>query len=130
MRRNAGDRWQSRRTFALAVSLGLAVLTGGPLGASAAQLGARPSTLIVPGESIGPARLGMTVAEGAAAMGPSKALNAHQVAYPRFAIVITFDAGGSAAVISTTTPRYRTMQDAGVTTLVGDAERLVGDINS
>jgi hypothetical protein len=130
MRRNAGDRWRSRRTFALAVSLGLAVLTGGPLGASAAQLGARPSTLIVPGESIGPARLGMTVAEAAAAMGPSKALNAHQVAYPRFAIVITFDAGGNAAVISTTTPRYRTMRDAGVTTPVGDAERLVGDINS
>src|SRR5579859_1201052 len=70
MRRNTGDRWRSRRTFALAVSLGLAVLTGGPLGASAAQLGARPSTLIVPGESIGPARLGMTVAEGAPAPRP------------------------------------------------------------
>jgi hypothetical protein len=86
--------------------------------------------LIVPGESIGPARLGMTVADAATAMGPSTALNARQRTYPRFDIVVTFDAGGNAAVISTTAGRYRTMKDAGVSTPAGDAERLVGDINS
>src|SRR5579864_766713 len=130
MRRSAGDRWRCSRKVALSVSLALAVLAAGPSFASSAQVSPRPSLLIVPGESIGPARLGMTVADAAAAMGPSTALNARQRTYPRFDIVVTFDDGGNAAVISTTAGRYRTLRDAGVSTPAGDAARLVGDINS
>lgn len=130
MTRNAGDRWLCGRALVLSAGLALAMLAGAPVRASSARVSPQPSTLIVPGESIGPARLGMTAADAAAAMGPSTALNDRQRTYPRFDIVIMFDGGGHAAAISTTAGRYRTMTDAGVTTPAGDAERLVGDMNS
>jgi hypothetical protein len=116
--------------MALSAGLALAVSAAGPSFASSVQAGLPPSTLIVPGESIGPARLGMTVAAAAAAMGPATALNARQRTYPKVDIIVTFDDGGNAAVISTTARRYRTMTDAGVSTPAADAERLVGDMNS
>lgn len=87
------------------------------------------STEIVPGQSIGPARLGMTVDEAAAALGPSMEVGPGRRLYPRFNIAVDFDAG-AAVRITTISAKYRTPGGAGVGTANTEAARLVGDKNS
>jgi len=94
-------------------------------GASAAPA----STRVVPGASIGPARLGMTVGTAASAMGPSVPQGPTRRVYPRVGIVVDFDSG-TAFRIATTSAKFRTVAGAGVGTATADAARLVGDINS
>ena len=98
--------------------------------APAAPTSAAPtSTRVVPGESIGRARLGMTVAAAAAALGRSVAQGPSRRVYPRFGLILDFDSG-VAVRIATTSAKYRTIAGAGVGTTAADAARLIGDINS
>ncbi|HLW47372.1 MAG TPA: hypothetical protein VKW09_06345 [bacterium] len=102
---------------------------------SASLSGAAPPVLaqagpgIVPGNSIGPARLGMTEGTLAALLGPSKAESPTRRVYPRYGLAVDFERG-VAARITTTAAKYRTIAGAGVGTGAHDSARLVGDINS
>lgn len=93
-----------------------------------AATGAAP-TLIVPGRSIGPAVLGMTMREAEAALGPAVVEGPVRRVYPRAGVAVDFDAG-VAVRIWTAAPRYRTAAGAGVGIADTDAARLVGDDNS
>lgn len=92
-------------------------------------LAAPASTRVVPGESIGPARLGMTASAAASAMGRSASQGGTRRVYPRVGLVVEFDSG-IAVRIATTSPKFRTIAGAGVGTAATDAPRLIGDVNS
>jgi hypothetical protein len=100
--------------------LPLASLVGAP-----AIADAQPSTRIVPGASIGPARLGMTAAAAAAALGPSTSLGGTR----RYGLTVDFDSG-LIVRIGTSAPKYRTADGAGVGIAAAQAPGLVGDVNS
>jgi hypothetical protein len=113
-----------------------AVLAVVLLGAVAASLaGVAPAVRaqtragIVAGESIGPARLGMTEEALTALLGSSTALSPTRRFYAQYGLVIDFRVG-VAIRIAATTARYRTFAGAGVGTRTQDAARLVGDINA
>lgn len=98
---------------------------------AAAELSAMTSAVaaLVPGESIGPAHLGMTMSAAASALGPSVGLGADRWMYPRFNLVVDFK-DGVAVRIATTSAKYRTEGGAGVGTAASDAARLINDVNS
>src|SRR5215472_1685058 len=114
-----------RRFVAIAA---LAALTPGLASVWAASA-ADTSVRIIPGESIGPTRLGMTEGAADSAMGPSVKQGPTRRAYPRVGLVVDFDAG-RVVRIATASTKYRTALGAGVGTAVDDAARLVGDDNS
>lgn len=121
IRRVRRQRWTVGVAIAALVAAALPPVAAVPSAAAAAEL--------VPGESIGPARLGMTVNAAASALGQSVQLGSGRWMYPRFRLVLDFDAG-VAVRISTTSAEYRTAAGAGVGTAAVDAARLVGDVNS
>lgn len=94
-----------------------------PPASAAASLG------VVPGESIGPARLGMTASAAASALGPSVSQGPTRRLYSRYGLVLDFDSG-IVVRISTASPKYRTIAGAGVGTPATDAPRLIGDVNA
>ncbi len=90
---------------------------------------AAAATLIVPGESIGPARLGMTVEALAAVLGPAARGPAGTLVFPKRGVAADVQ-GGVAVRLSTTSPQFRTLFGAGVGTRADEAARLIGDANS
>ncbi len=101
--------------------IGLAALAALPARAAPA--------VIAPGEGIGPARLGMSPAQLAQALGGAGVARGARLAFPRWGLTVTLDAG-AASVISTTSTRFRTSHGAGVGTPLAEVTRLVGDPNS
>jgi hypothetical protein len=128
MSENTGYRGSRGRRVAVLVTAPLAVMMAVSLAAFSAAPRTGASTLIVPGLSVGPARLGMSPREAAAALGPAVGLGRDKRAYPRVGLVLTFT-DGAAVEISTQDPKYRTAAGAGVHTSATDAGRLVGDLN-
>lgn len=89
---------------------------------------ASASTLIVPGEALGPARLGMSLAELVAVLGSSVPEADGQVRFPLWAVTATLQ-NGAAVRLSTTNPLFRTRRGAGVGTDLSQATHLIGDLN-
>jgi hypothetical protein len=122
MRRVCG---RVRRLCAAAGSLAVLLLAC----ESPAPAAAVGSVLIVPGQSIGPARIGMSVTELTEALGPADASGSDAwLSFPHSGIAALV-ADGVAVQLSTTSPRFRTASGAGVGTPRGDAPGLVGDRN-
>lgn len=90
-----------------------------------AQMAAR----IIAGESIGPARLGMTDGQLAGLLGPSSGEGSTRRVYQQYGMVVDF-LSGVAVRIATSASKYRTFAGAGVGNGPQDTARLVGDINS
>jgi len=86
-------------------------------------------TLIVPGESLGPAKLGMTRRNLVATLGPSAPGPAGTLAFPRWGVLVALR-DGAAVRLSTTSPRFRTLFGAGVGSRSDEVPRLIGDMNS
>jgi len=86
------------------------------------------STLIVPGEALGPARLGMSLAELIAVLGSSVPEADGQVRFPLWAVTAAFQ-NGLAVRLTTTNPLFRTRRGAGVGTDLSQATHLIGDLN-
>lgn len=91
--------------------------------------GAADTTLIVPGQSLGPARLGMTEQELVAALGTAVRGPVGKLAFPRWGLVATVQ-NGFVVRLSTTSSRFRTSHGAGVGVRADEAARLVGDQNA
>jgi hypothetical protein len=85
-------------------------------------------TLIVPGEALGPARIGMSLAELVAVLGSSVPEADGQVRFPLWAVTATLQ-NDMAVKLSTTNPLFRTRSGAGVGTALSQAARLIGDPN-
>lgn len=119
--------WRRRWTAGPAAILVVAVLAvfAGLAPAVRAQMPAG----IVPGQSVGPARLGMSEIAIAAVLGPSTSQGAGRRVYPQFGIVVDYDRG-VAVRIATSAAKYRTVAGAGVGSAAQDTARLVGDMNS
>jgi hypothetical protein len=84
---------------------------------------------IVAGESIGPARLGMTESQLAELLGPSEAQGPVRRYYPRYGLVVDFERG-VATRVATYSAKYRTIAGAGVGIGTQETARLIGDLNS
>lgn len=117
------------RTVGAAVAALASMVVAAPCVAAVPSAPAPVSTEIVPGQSIGPARLGMSVDEATVALGPSMEVGRGRRWYPRFNVAVDFDAG-VAVRITTISAKYRTPGGAGVGTADTEAARLVGDANS
>lgn len=91
--------------------------------------GAVEATLIVPGASLGPAVLGMTIKDLVAVLGPAVPGPAGTLAFPKWGVIATLQ-DGVAVRLSTTNPRFRTVDGAGVGTRPAEATQLVGDMNA
>jgi hypothetical protein len=129
MRINRPARWYGQRVRAAIAAVAVLAFPIAPAGAAGVP-SARPAAAeIVPGESIGPAHLGVTAAAAASALGPSDAIAPSRRLYPRYGLIVDFD-GGVAVRIGTTSMKYRTAAGAGVGTAAQDAPRLIGDDNS
>jgi len=128
MMRIGGRLWRHGWSVGLAIAAVVA-LTVPFAGVSQGFAATTASTQVVPGVSIGPARLGMTASAAASAMGPSAAQGATRRVYPRVGIVVDFDAG-TAVRIATASAKFRTVAGAGVGSAAADTTRLVGDMNS
>ncbi len=118
-----GHRLVSTASVALALTGLLLLAVEGPSAAAATA-----STLIVPGEAIGPARLGMSATNIAAVLGPSVPAGGGQLRFPRWGVTAAFQRG-VAVRLSTANPELRTRQGAGVGTSLDEASHLVGDLN-
>jgi hypothetical protein len=114
-----------RATSAVVLVAAVAALVGGSGPPARAQMPAG----IIAGESIGPARLGMTDNQLAALLGPSTADGPARRVYPQYGVAIDFR-GGVAVRIATSAATYRTVAGAGVGNGPQDTARFVGDINS
>ncbi len=90
---------------------------------------AADGALIVPGQSLGPARIGMTAKELTAALGPGRQGLPGMLVFPKWGIVAVLQ-GGMVVRLSTASPRFRTSVGAGVGTQSTQATRLIGDFNS
>lgn len=124
-RRPAPGRPRGRDARLCAAAVGLAVL----LLAHGSPAPAAGSVLIVPGQSIGPARLGMSVTALTETLGPADASGSDAwLSFPRSGIAALVS-DGVAVRISTTSPRFRTASGAGVGTPRKEAAGLVGDRN-
>lgn len=86
-------------------------------------------SLIVPGRSLGPARLGMHPAELSAVLGSSTRAPNGQRYYPRWGLTVAFD-GETAFKIGTAGARYRTAGGAGIGATIDAVPRQLGDVNS
>jgi hypothetical protein len=119
------------RRYGHSVGVAIAALAAfaAPSAAAVPSPAAAAFTEVIPGQSIGPARLGMTLNAAQAALGPSMSIGRARRLYPRYGLVLESD-GGVAARIVTTSVRYRTRAGAGVGTSAQDAARLIGDENS
>jgi hypothetical protein len=102
----------------------LALLASGVLPTA----GAEGPTLIVPGHSLGPAWLGMSVGDLKATLGPFVTLSGGRMVFPRWDMTATVQ-DGVAVRLSTTNKKYRTENGAGVGMRLGDGPRLLGDEN-
>jgi len=111
--------------FVIGAVVGLFTVLAGLPGAASNQV----STRIIPGASIGPARLGMTSAAAAAALGPSAALGGSGWSYPRYGVTVDLESD-VVVRIATSAPKYRTVDGAGVGIAEALASGLVGDVNS
>lgn len=118
-----------RRGWTIGVVLAALAALAGPCAALPSSPAAAASTRLIPGESIGPARLGMTAGALASVLGPSVSHGRTARVYPRFGIIVEFDSG-IAARIATTSTKYRTPAGAGVGTVSTAAAGLIGDINA
>lgn len=118
-----GHRRVCTTCMALALTGLLVLVAEGPSSAAVTA-----STLIVPGEAIGPAQLGMSAVDLAAALGPSVPAGSGQLGFPRWGVTATLEQG-VAVRLSTANPQLRTQRGAGVGTGLGEASHLVGDIN-
>lgn len=133
MMRVGRHRWRRGKGvgFAIAAIVALVVPCAAVLfvaaAAGAAATGVPPR--VVPGESIGPARLGMTAVAAAAALGPSVARGPNRRVYSKYGLVLDFDSG-VVVRIATTSVKYRTIAGAGVGTAAAETPGLVGDVNS
>ena len=123
-------RLDGRQGKTVGAALAAFMVIAAPCLAALPSTPAAPASIeIVPGQSIGPARLGMTVDEAAAALGPSEQVDQGRHWYPRFNVAVDFDAG-VAVRITTISDKYRTPGGAGVGTADAEAARMVGDANS
>ena len=84
--------------------------------------------LIVPGQIVGPVRLGMRDADVRAALGRPIIGRGGELVFPGWGISVNL-LEGAAVKISTTNPAFRTETGAGVATALTDTERLIGDHN-
>ena len=98
-------------------------LTGGGFPAAEAQV----STLIVPGQSLGPVRLGMSAADVTAVLGQPTPGQGGEVSFPRLGVSVAFQ-DGTAVRLGTTNPQFRTVSGAGVGIRLDDLKRLVGNL--
>ena len=114
--------------WGVGVAIAMIATLAGPL-AAVPSAPAAVSLAVVPGESIGPVRLGMTAGAAASALGPSVPQGPARRVYPRYGLVLDFDSG-VVVRISTTSAKYRTVAGAGVGTAPADTARLIGDVNS
>jgi hypothetical protein len=126
--RGTSRRYAPASPLRAAVAVALLAAVAAALTGFAPAVRAQTEGGIVPGASIGPARLGMTEEALASFLGSSTALGPTRRFYPQHGLVIDFQ-WGVAIRIATTTARYRTFAGAGVGTGAQDAARLVGDIN-
>jgi hypothetical protein len=94
-----------------------------PAGAGTA---AQTPTVIVPGKSLGPVRLGMSRDDVIRILGQPSPAQADVVVFPDWDVTVTFR-DGAAVRVGTTSSRFRTASGAGVGMRIDDATRLVGD---
>lgn len=94
-----------------------------PAGAGTA---AQVPTVIVPGKSLGPVRLGMSREDVIRILGQPSSPLTETGAFPDWDLTVTFR-DGVAVRVGTTSSRYRTASGAGVGMRIDDAIRLVAD---
>ena len=111
------------RAALLGVLLAVSGLPRGPVLADVA-----PSVIIVPGESIGPVRLGMSTKSVTSVLGNPVPADGGQVRFPRVAVTVTLEED-AVVQVSTTNPQFRTARGARVGIGLDDSSRLVGDSN-
>ncbi len=110
-----------------AMFLGVLLAAAGlPTGTARADVA--PSVMIVPGQSIGPVRLGMSAKDVTSVLGNPVPANGGEVKFPRVAVTVTLE-DGDVVRVSTTNPLFRTPRGAGVGSGVDDSARLIGDPN-
>jgi hypothetical protein len=110
----------------LALLGGLLAAAGLPTGPARADVA--PSVMIVPGQSIGPVRLGMSARDVTSVLGNPVPSSGGEVKFPRVAVTVTLE-DGDVVRVSTTNPLFRTPRGAGVGSDVDDSARLIGDPN-
>ncbi len=118
-----GNHWPGKACAGTLLAAVLLLAWPGPWPAAASV-----STLIVPGEALGPARLGMSLAELIAVLGSSVPEADGQVKFPLWAVTAAFQ-NGLAVRLTTTNPLFRTRRGAGVGTDLSQATHLIGDLN-
>jgi hypothetical protein len=128
IRASSRTRRMGSRLEAVPAVILVAAVTASLLGAVPA-VRAQTASGIVAGESIGPARLGMTESQLADLLGPSTAEGPTRRLYPHYGVIVDFQ-GGVATRISTFSSKYRTFAGAGVGSGPDDTARLIGDLNS
>lgn len=84
---------------------------------------------IVAGESIGPARLGLTESQLGELLGPSTADGPTRRVYPHYGLIVDFQRGVAVRIL-TYSSKYRTIAGAGVGNGPDETARLIGDLNS
>lgn len=114
------------RMLAALLALSGVLLSPGP---QAPAAGAADATLIVPGASLGPAMLGMTRNDLVAVLGRAVQGQAGTLEFPKWGVIAIMQ-GGVAVRLSTASPRFHTLDGAGVGSRQDEATRLVGDMNS
>ncbi|HEV2360030.1 MAG TPA: hypothetical protein VGZ23_20780 [bacterium] len=107
-------------------SMGFFTLAAVALVAALPAPGMAAATRIVPGQAIGPARLGMSVGEARAVLGTG--VQDGEVRVRRWGMIVTFT-NGVAVRVSSTSALFRTDRGAGVGTRLDDVVSLVGDQN-
>ncbi|SRR5579884_22300 len=117
--RSAGLRYRAALALTLAATLA-------SLAPQAAHADA--TKLIRPGDSIGPARIGMSASGLVAALGRPVQAPAGQLVFPRWGIAASLE-GGVAVRLSTTSPQFRTARGVGVGAALEEVAALVGDLN-
>lgn len=122
----------SRRFWAGGTRIGPALLgvllAAGGISTGTARADVAPSVMIVPGQSIGPVRLGMSAKDVTSVLGNPVPANGGQVRFPRVAVTVTL-VDGDVVRVSTTNPLFRTPRGAGVGSGPDDSARLIGDPN-
>jgi len=118
-----------RHRWIVGVTIATIAACVGPFASAPSASAAAVSLRVVPGESIGPARLGMTGSAAASVLGPAISQGPSRRVYPRYGLVLDFDSG-VVVRIATASAKYRTIAGAGVGTAAADASRLIGDVNA
>jgi hypothetical protein len=121
-----------RRVWAGGTRIGAALLgvllAAGGLSKGTVWADVSPYVMIVPGQSIGPVRLGMSMKDVTSVLGNPVPAEGGQVKFPRVAVTVMLE--DSVVVrVSTTNPQFRTSRGAGVGSGLDDSARLIGDPN-